>query len=270
MKRILTKAIGNTNIILYGNKNNKNSKILNEVLKDKYGEYTLKKIEHDAFTCYQNEYMFQFSMNQINHKNQKHFYNSVRNIIESKNLYIKDNKKHLIILHKFQNIKEILQAKLRIILEKAVITTYFIIITNNYSGIIEPLRSRCLNIRIPSEYKIVSENPISIICIRLLQLYDHDFEYLTKERIVQFRELAYNLCQLSIDMSLFFRELLSQLLSVPKWTFQIKMKLIELFAQSEHKYKKSYRSIIHIESLFIQIYHLTSFGYYEVDSKDKE
>ena len=176
MEKILSKAIGNTNIILYGNKKNKNNQILNEVLKDKYGEYTLKRIEHNTFTYYQNEYMFQFYMHQINSKNQNKFYNSIQNIIGSKNLYVKDNQKHLIILYQFQSIKETLQAKLRVILEKAVITTYFILVTNNYCSIIEPLRSRCLNIRIPSaSYEIESKNPISIICIRLLQLYDHAF-----------------------------------------------------------------------------------------------
>ena len=47
-----------------------------------------------------------------------------------------------------------------------------------------------------------------------------------------------------------------------------KTKLVNLFSESESNYKKSYRKIIHIEGLLIQIYYLITNE--EIDSHNKE
>ena len=54
----------------------------------------------------------------------------------------------------------------------------------------------------------------------------------------------------------FYKEFLSILLSNPSYSYLKKISLIQLFSELEYKYQKSYRKLIHIESMFFQVYYL--------------
>ena len=77
---------------------------------------------------------------------------------------------------------------------------------------------------------------------------------LTKSDILWVKDISYKIEKYNLNN--FYKEFLNILLINPKFTFNKKIKLIQLFANSEYKYNKSYRSLIHIESLFLKIYHL--------------
>ena len=89
-----------------------------------------------------------FDMNQLNKNNILYFFNNLMEIIRSKDYY--NNSMRIIIFNNFNLIKNIIQNKLRVILEKYRSTTLFILITHKYNSIINPIRSRCLSIRFPS------------------------------------------------------------------------------------------------------------------------
>ena len=68
------------------------------------------------------------------------------------------------------------------------------------------------------------------------------------------RELSYKVEKYNLyDIH---KELIYLFLSDSKYTINEKSKLIKLFANSEYNYQKSYRSLIHIENLFIQLLNL--------------
>ena len=173
----------------------------------------------------------------------------------SKNYYNKS--KSIIFIYNFNSIQLNIQIKLKSILDKLSVNNYIIIETNNYTNILESVRSRMVSIRIPHELKELKPyDPFKKICLDILNIYDHDYEYLTEEKIEKIRVISYNLCKYSFDISEFYRELLCLFLSSAKYTNTKKTKLVSLFSKSEFNYKKSYRKIIHIEGLLIQIYYL--------------
>jgi len=84
--------------------------------------------------------------------------------------------------------------------------------------------------------------------------------------IVWIKETSYNIEKFNLYK--FHKEFLIILLCNPKYTYKKKLRMTKLFAESEHNYVKSYRSLIHIESLFFQLINLLV-GNDEVDN-DKE
>ena len=79
-------------------------------------------------------------------------------------------------------------------------------------------------------------------------------EKLNQLDIENIREISYSIEKYNLYN--IYEELLCLLINDPKYIFNIKIKIIELFATSEYNYQKSYRSLIHIENLFIQLIHL--------------
>ena len=77
---------------------------------------------------------------------------------------------------------------------------------------------------------------------------------LTKSDILWTKDISYKIEKYNLNN--FYEEFLTSLIMNPRFTFNKKIKLIQLFANSEYKYNKSYRSLIHIESLFFKIYQL--------------
>ena len=66
----------------------------------------------------------------------------------------------IVILSNFHTCKYSLQNVLRILIEKYRKTTLFIIVTDSYTGVIEPIRSRTLGLRIPG---LTNKEKLSIL-----------------------------------------------------------------------------------------------------------
>ena len=162
-----------------------------------------------------------------------------------------------------------------------------------YNSIIEPIRSRCLCIRIPADNKLrlnkINSNniyhiqiyneyntyfqkykdPSQILCEELFIIYHKDLKEFNFKDIQKIRNISYQLLKSNIPIIDFYYQLFNFCMQKTQWTFNIKLKCIQSINDSEYLYHKSYKSIIHIESLLIQIYYLTA-AYYEINSQDEE
>ena len=297
---ILNKAIYSKNcpnLIIYGHKEIDKLNIIISILKD-INNIPLKTIK-DKIIWKSNPFYKIFNLEFIINKNISNFFYILNELIYSKNYYLKDYKR-IIIFNNFNKISYNLQSKLRVIIEKYRLTTIFILISNNFTSILEPIKSRCLCIRIPALstkekrklskgiikelsynkktiiydkiYELNNNNKIEfysefneglflnyetiyeIIYKRIIKLSQKD--KLIKEDIDNIREISYNIEKYNLyDIH---SEFLSLFIKDPKYTFTKKIKIIQLFANSEYNYQKSYRSLINIENLFIQFLHLSA------------
>ena len=258
-----------------------------------------KKIEHtenhDYSILYTDQFC-EFDIQHINRTNIEHFFRTIHEYIRTKDNYGLNNTRK-IILKNFQGTKSIIQNRLRVIIEKYRATTIFILITNKFTSIMEPIRSRCLCIRVPglnnsekrkivrqciplekrssqlydmiytldnpSDIQLVSEytnlnlvkkykDPILIVCLKIYQILDKDV--LKSSDITKLRDISYSMAKYNMSLQKVYQELLGIFLKDPKYTIKQKTHLVKLFSESEHLYIQSYRLLIHIESLFIQIH----------------
>lgn len=152
----LNKAINSYNIpnlLLFGKDIGTIDMYLKDVLNSKFKIISNKDTRIKDINYKYNNVYYEFNMKNI-YKNDN-FIEVINDIIICKDYY-SDLSYKIIILNQFNDIKVSLQNILRVTIEKFRITTVFIIITNNYSNIIEPLKSRCLMVRVPlpNKYQI--------------------------------------------------------------------------------------------------------------------
>ena len=238
----------------------------------------------------------EFDIQHINRTNIEHFFKTIHEYIRTKDNYGLNTIRKIIIKN-FQGTKSIIQNRLRVIIEKYRATTIFILITNRFTSIMEPIRSRCLCIRVPglknsekrkivrqciplekrspqlydmiytlnnpSDIQLVSEytnlnlvkkykDPISIVCLKIYQILKK--ESLTSSDITGLRDISYSIAKYNLTLQKVYHELLGIFLKDPKYTMKQKTHLVKLCSESEHLYIQSYRLLIHIESLFMQIH----------------
>ena len=127
------------NIIFYGHNIN-----IDNYLYQKFGK--LKIITENKITYQGNSNCKIFDMNNIKKKEIEYLFNFLKNILKTDNYYNNYNQ-HIIILNNYNLIHVFIQNKLRVIIEKYRKTTQFILITNLFNTIINPIHSRCLCIR---------------------------------------------------------------------------------------------------------------------------
>ena len=297
-KSILKNALESVscpNIILYGSVGVGKKHLLNEFLSYE----SCKKIEHtenhDYSILYTDQFC-EFDIQHINRTNIEHFFKTIHEYIRTKDNYGLNTIRKIIIKN-FQGTKSIIQNRLRVIIEKYRATTIFILITNRFTSVIEPIRSRCLCIRVPglknsekrklvrqciplekrnsqlydiiytldnpSDVQLVSEytnlnlvkkykDPISIVCLKIYQFLEK--ESLTSPDITGLRDTSHSIAKYNLTLQKVYQELLGIFLKDPKYTIKQKTHLVKLLSESEHLYIQSYRLLIHIESLFIQIH----------------
>ena len=288
MENILNKDIFNEsypNIIFYGYNLN-----LNDYLISKFGIFI--NIIHGKITYKNNQYCKIFDIDMIKNKNSEEFLDFLKSIISSNNYYSKYNQ-HIIVFNNYNYISTSLQSKLRVIIEKYRKTTQFIIITNSFSKIINPIQSRCLCIRIPTmNYKQKRE---FIKCYikdksyeERIPVYDCIYNLSDKQEMIQYakfnnyiycfediylkiykklniwiwedinikevKEYSYNI--LKYDIVDVHKKSCEYFIIDPKYTAKQKFKIIKYLTECEYEFKKSYRSLVHIEKMFIQLIYL--------------
>ena len=169
--------------------------------------------------------------------------------------------------------KKIIQEQLRVIVEKYRITTKFIFITDNYSHINEAIKSRCLSIRFSYKNNLDKESgyisPIKRYVKILFVLFNKDYDNLRKEDIKKIKDLVYEYYKNNLSYKKLLYELINECSISHNWTFKKKKKFINYITESEYLYKKSYRFVIHLESLLINLYYLTT-NHYKIDGQKKE
>ena len=271
---ILEKAIQSQNppnLLLYGNRYADLYTPVIHLLRGHYQLGDLRTIDSSGYHYKTSRNYHEFNMSQIKHSNQSSFWDTIYNIIRQDN-YFRGIQLNVILFHNFNQIKDAIQCKLRVLVERYRKTTLFIFLTENYTGVYESLRSRFLCIRIPEGPHGMGsiQTPIQLSTRQLLKIYDHDFRDIRKCDIQKIKDISYNILKYNLDVTEFYQELLKQCLQNAKWIHEIKHRVVTEIADSQRHLKYSYRTVIHIESLLIHLYYLTSFAYYEVDRDQEE
>jgi DNA polymerase III delta prime subunit len=290
-KEILNNALksdNSPNLLIYPGYG---EKIFYENFNNIYKIFDIQNIKCGEMSYTRTKYYYEFNMKNIITINIKPLTELLKEIIISKDFYSNNNK--IIIFKNFNNIKIAFQNILRVITEKYRETTVFIFLTDKYSNIIEPLKSRSLSLRFsgvkdkekrkiiyrnsdktlktPKYYdfmysikkedivKIIDRgneiekyiNPYDKISLEILKIYN---SRINKTNLLKLKDLAYNILKNNINVTIFYHNLLNHLLQNKIIRDNTKYKLVTLFSDSQYNFIKSYRSIIIIESLLINIY----------------
>ena len=264
-------------------------KIFYEYLNEIYKIVNIQRIEMGEISYIKTSNYYEFNLKYIISKNINNLIEIIKSIIISKNFYSDNNK--IIIFKNFNKVRISLQNILRVIIEKYRETSVFIFLTDNYSNIIQPLKSRFLCLRFAGEtnkdkreiiynntdkklkthkyydfmYSLETENinkivlkeneiekyinPYDKISLEILKIYDK------KNELTKLRNIAYNILKNNINVNKFYKNLLENLIINKKIRDNSKYKIIRILADSNHDFAISYRNIIILESLLINIYY---------------
>ena len=248
-------------------------------------ELKMNEISYIKANCY-----YEFDLKFMISKNINNLTEILKSIIITKDFYSDNNK--IIIFKNFNRVKISLQNMMRVIIEKYRETSIFIFLTDKYSNIIQPLKSRFLCLRFPQETnkekrkiiynntdkklkthkyydfiyasetedikKIVLKkdeiekyiNPYDKISLEILKIYD---KKINKNELYKLRDIAYNILKNNINVDKIYNNLLGHLLKKTELRDNTKYKIIKIIADSQYDFKNSYRNIIILESLLINI-----------------
>lgn len=180
------------NLILYGHHKINKEEILNEYLDIKScNEMTKYDINYHS-----NQFFKIFNMNNIKRSKINNFFTLLSEIIKCKNYYIEQNR--ILILKNFNHIDKSIQDRFRVIFEKYRINTLFIVTTDYYNSILNPIKSRFLSIRVRDltrKNKISISYPIieNLTYDKRIKVYDKIYEYNDKNIILNFSRNNYGL-----------------------------------------------------------------------------
>lgn len=194
-KPILKKALtskNTPNLILYGHHKINKEEILNEYLDIKSCN---EMVKYDI-NYHSNPVFKIFNMNNIKRPKLNNFFKLIFEILQCKNYYIEQNR--ILILKKFNHIDKSIQDRFRVIFEKYRINTLFILTTDYYNSILNPIQSRFLSIRVRDlsrTDKIYISYPIikNLTYDKRIKIYDKIYEYNDKNIILKFSRNNYGL-----------------------------------------------------------------------------
>ena len=135
------------NLILSGVSKSGKTLLLKTLLNDIYNINNTTRLEilYDNVYYEKSNIHFYFDLKLIN--NDDKFINHLKKIINGYNYYT--NTCNYIVFDNYEYVSDMIQNKLRVLLEKSMKTSKIIIITQKYNNVIDPLKSRFLNIRVP-------------------------------------------------------------------------------------------------------------------------
>ena len=273
------------NMIIYGISKIGKTTLIKQVLKEFFGEEKGKVIENDDINVFIHSHYYLFNCKKCQCK--RVFTNYVNNIICSYNHYT--NKNHYLIFDQFEEASHILQNYLKVIIEKNSLICRFLFVTNHLQNILHSIKSRCILVRVsePSTSdkiiymsKILKNENISYYINKLhnhckgntiqeliniyffegdgsIDMIEHIISNIIKLfskplNIKQIKIQSNLIADLQINYPFFLRNLISKIIktSPTKDIYTI----IQIITEYELLLKKSYRDIIYLESLLIQLY----------------
>lgn len=253
MSILLKKCLNSKNVpnmILYGHYNVNKENILYDILR--INKNNLIDV-NDHIKKYKNIFIIESKI--------------LKNIDNIKDIIkVNDLEKKIMIFSNIDKCKKLIQEQLRVIVEKYRITTKFIFITDNYSTINSAIKSRTLSIRFPYKKELIEKesgciSPIKRYVDILFVLFNKEYDNLNKNDIKNIKNLTYEYYKNNLPYHQLLYELINECSMSYHWTLKKKKKFIEYVVESEYLYKKSYRFIIHLESLLINLYYLTTNHY---------
>lgn len=281
----LLKHKNHSNIIISGNIDIDKLDIINNALKKRYNISKNIYITSNNVNYIKNNIYFLFDINKIYYNNKLDWLNIIKNIIENDNYYLDNNK--YIIFNNYNKISINTQNIFKVLFEKHV-HIKFIVITDKYNNVINPIQSRFINIRIPLINNINKWNEIDKLNIDFNNFYNNknlNLEYFKLIKYINcdnYNDIIYNLCKyifilinkddnknikelkelsyIIISSCIPFKNILIQLIYFISNNDDInnekKYKLVKLITEVEYNISKSYLKLIHIENLFFNILYI--------------
>lgn len=264
-----------THIILYGNKSVGKTYLIKHLFAYKYST-PLKQIKNESYNLSMNNDYYYFNCSTINDK--VVFLNYFKEIIRSYDYYT-DKSKYIILDH-FEDLTNSVQNSLKFIFEKAYHTCKIIIITKSYNKIIQPIKSRFIGIRLPdqnyidkknflkenyhvkcSEFELINDCKKMNIDVLINKystdnydnMYDNTYQkfkkiiYLKKldeKNFLEIRKLSSLIKELNINITDFLKDFIKD--------YNSKID-VQKISNLEYLVKKSYRELIHIEHLILNL-----------------
>jgi len=267
------------NLILYGCKGSGKTTLVKTLLSHIYNT-GIKRKETNDYSVYLNNQYYYFDCSSI--LNKKAFVDYFKEIILTYDYYHLQSK--YIILDHFEEVSELLQNSLKVMIEKAYYTSKIIIITNKFNKMISPIKSRCISMRVPDmnhydkyiylkgyflEQKIsfndfllrekckrsdireiISESTISNYRNIKTKIYQEMkqtiyWKVIDCEKIKKIRKLSSTSKELNINFSELLREFILEC--------DVDGHMIKECAENEYLLVNSYRSLIHIEHLLLNL-----------------
>ena len=196
-KHILEKALfslNKPNLLLYGYHKIDKYTILKKYLN--FSESITNEIIQNDIKYHSNHIILSFDMNTIKRSKIENLFILLLEKIRCKNYYINENR--IIILYNFNHIDKSIQDRFRVIFEKYRINTIFILITDYYNSVYNPIISRFLSIRIrdlSNEDKISISYPIikNLSYDNRIKIYDKIYDYSDKDIILKYSTNNYGL-----------------------------------------------------------------------------
>ena len=105
---------------------------------------------------------------------------------------------------------------------------------------------------------------------RLVAIYDHDNEPLTSSKLRDIKEISNYILRYDLSVAHVLHEVCLLIGTHPRWTNAKKGESTSLMAVSEYQARKAYHSSLHMEALFISLYHELATADDEVDADQIE
>ena len=84
------------------------------------------------------------------------------------------------------------------------------------------------------------------------------------------KAIAFDVLKYNLSVPTFLSTLVGVLLQNTRFVHAIKQNIVSHIAHTEHQLLSSYKTIIHLEGLLVQLYYLTSTAHYEIHAHQEE
>ena len=157
------------NIMFYGYEGK--TVLIQLLIKHLYKDYKLKKFEFIinkiTYHCFHSNYHIEINISYLNNNEKKNLLELVKEYAFTKSIINVPYK--IIVIYNFDKLEEKIQFQFRSTMEKISTNVRFILHVKEFTKVIEPIRSRCLNIRIPS----VTKKEISLFIKMIIKKYNY-------------------------------------------------------------------------------------------------
>ena len=274
-------------LVLYGLSNSGKSTLIKAVMGDLYPGQLLKQNDEKFSHALHNNY-YLFNCSSINDKIEFNKY--IQRIIKTYDYY-NDNSKY-IILDNFEKMTQSMQNIFKVILEKSYVTCKFIILTNQYNNTSPAIKSRCASIRVPlpnkydkflylqkrfiqknilfNNFHLIEEckdTPLHTLLFNYLfynsfNIKENEYKklifYITKKELtekdfLQIKRLSSVIKEVDIPFETMIEQYIFSLKEKDKY-----IEIIKVCNDYNYWNIKSYRELVHIESLIIQLNMITN------------
>lgn len=139
-----------SNIMFYGYEGK--TILINLLIKNIYPKIILNKFEFKIkkinYNCYHSNYHIEINILTLSNKEKNNLFELIKEYSYTKSIINIPYK--IIVIYNFDKLNKKIQFKFRSIMEKITSNIRFILHVNEYTKVIEPIRSRCIHFRIPS------------------------------------------------------------------------------------------------------------------------